>query len=310
MARVSSLAGRAIEQHSSPNVGGKMTAHRGIVLHIAEGTYRGTISWQNNPNQRYADGTRVTTSSTWIVGKNTGEWAQMVDTDTIAWTQRSGSYDWNSIELAGFAPEKPTAWQIEACAQLLAWHHRHYGTPLQVADHPGERGLGHHSMDREWLGEEWGHEACPGAGVIGAKAAIVKRAKEIVNEEDDMTPEETHKAVWKRDAIRAPEGYDEQANPTWTAENVLRSAHLYARSAWARTKELAAGQEAILAAVTGQDVVAAVKAELARHEKAMADRLAALTGQLTTAVVQAIPQADQATVEAALRNVLGSLDEA
>lgn len=139
MARVSKLAGRSIEQYNSPNVGGKMSSHKGIVLHIAQGTYRGTISWQNNPNQRYADGTRVTTSSTWIVGKNTGEWAQMVDTDTIAWTQRSGSRDWNSIELAGFAPDRPTAWQIEACAQLLAWHHRQYGTPLQVAGHPGER---------------------------------------------------------------------------------------------------------------------------------------------------------------------------
>lgn len=179
MTRIRSLAGRPIEQHSSPNIGGRMSGHHGLVLHIAEGTYRGTISWQMNPDQRYQDGTRVTTSSTWIVGRDWGEWAQMADTETVAWCQRSGSRTWHSVELEGFAPAAPTPWQIEACAQLLAWEHRTHGVPLAIADHPGERGLGHHSMDREWLGEQWGHEACPGAGVLGAKQQIVRRAQAI-----------------------------------------------------------------------------------------------------------------------------------
>lgn len=186
MARITNLAGRPIEQYSSPNIGGTMSDHRGLVLHIAEGFYRGTISWQMNPDQRYKDGTRVTTSSTWIVGREPGEWAQMADSDTVAWCQGAGSRTWNSVELAGFAPDGPSAWQIEACAQLLAWLHRQYKVPLQVAAHPGERGLGHHSMDREWLGEQWGHDSCPGAGVIAAKEQMVRRAIEIVNGDDDM----------------------------------------------------------------------------------------------------------------------------
>lgn len=185
--RITSLAGRPIEQYTSPNVGGRMTGHRGIVLHIAQGTYRGTIAWILNPDQRYKDGTRVTTSSTWLIGREPGEWAQMVDTDTVAWCQRKGSYDWLSIELAGWAPAAPSGWQIEACAQLLAWAHRAYGVPLRVAPDPSVTGLGHHSMDREWLGEEWGHEACPGTGVIAAKAAIVTRALAIeAGEDEDM----------------------------------------------------------------------------------------------------------------------------
>ncbi|HEX6686427.1 MAG TPA: N-acetylmuramoyl-L-alanine amidase [Candidatus Limnocylindrales bacterium] len=186
MARIKSLAGRPIAQHSSPNGGGKMSDHRGIVLHIAQGSYGGTVAWQLNPDQRYADGTAVTTCSTWIVGKEPGEWAQMVDTNDIAWCQRDGSRAWLSIELAGFAPAAPSVWQVEACAQLLVWVHEQYGIPIAVADHPGERGLGHHSFDREWLGEEFGHDECPGAGVIGAKAAIVKRAKEIVEGDEDV----------------------------------------------------------------------------------------------------------------------------
>lgn len=195
MPRASVLAGRRIEQYSSPNAGGQMSAIYGAVLHIAQGTYRGTISWQMNPNQRYASGQSVTTCSTWIVGRSTGEWAQMTPSDRIAWCQRSGSRTWVSIELAGYAPDKPTAWQIEACAQLLVWLHRTHRVPIAVADHPGERGLGHHSMDREWKGEEWGHEACPGSGVIGAKAAIVARARAILAGEDDTVTPEDIKAI-------------------------------------------------------------------------------------------------------------------
>jgi hypothetical protein len=186
--RVRALAGRTIEQHDSPNGGGAMSAHDGAALHIAQGTYRGTINWQMNPDQEYQDGTKVNTCSTWVVGLAPGEWAQMKDTDLIAWCQRDGSRRWLSIELAGFAPAAPTAWQIEACAQILAWCHQTYGIPLAVANHPGERGLGHHSMDREWApyGEEWGHEACPGTGVINAKAAIVRRAQAIAAGEESI----------------------------------------------------------------------------------------------------------------------------
>lgn len=188
MGRVPWLAGRPIEQHVSPNIGGVMTGHRGLVLHSAEGSYRGTIAWQMNPDQRYSDGTKVTTSSTWIVGRQPGEWAQMVDTNRVAWCQRSGSLDWLSVELAGFAPSAPTAWQVEACAQLLAWVHGRYAVPLVVAANTGAGGLGHHSMDNDTT-VQWGHDACPGSGIIGAKAAIVARAS-IITQGEDMTPEQ------------------------------------------------------------------------------------------------------------------------
>lgn len=190
MARVRELYGLPIEQHSSPNIGGDMTDHRGLVLHSAEGSYRGTIAWQMNPDQRYSDGTAVTTSSTWVVGRQYGEWAQMVDTDRIAWCQRSGSRDWLSIELAGFAPSAPTDWQIRACAHLLEWCYREYGVPIQVTTNTAGRGLGHHSMDNDTT-VQWGHDACPGQGVIGSKAAIIRATLDWMGEtEDDMTPEQ------------------------------------------------------------------------------------------------------------------------
>jgi N-acetylmuramoyl-L-alanine amidase len=222
MARVRNLAGRPIEQHTSPNRGGAMSDHRGVVLHIAQGTYRGTISWQMNPDQQFADGTRVTTCSTWIVGRQAGEWAQMVDTNDIAWCQQEGSRTWLSIELAGFAPNPPSAWQVEACAQLLAWAHKQHGIPVQVADHPGERGLGHHSMDREFLGESWGHDECPGSGVTNAKAAIVRRAKEIAEGDLPLTDAEIRKiakqaadAVWAEKFSSPALGVEDMSARDW-----------------------------------------------------------------------------------------------
>lgn len=259
MAWVKALAGRSIAQHTSPNRGGAMSDHRGVVLHIAQGSYGGTVSWQMNPDQRYADGTEVTTCSTWIVGREVGEWAQMVDSDLIAWCQRDGSRSWLSIELAGFTPAAPTAWQVEACAQLLAWVHGQHGVPLAVADHPGERGLGHHAMDREWLGENWGHDECPGAGVIGAKAAIVARAKEIV-EGDDMQ---------LQDELTRPDGRETTVGAAlvWTLE--------HAGDVKAEVAKLRAEVAALHAAVAGDDQAAAVRATIREEFAALGPALVA-----------------------------------
>lgn len=308
MARIKQLAGLAIEQHNSPNIGGSMTGHKGVVMHIAQGTFRGTISWQMNPDQKYSDGTRVTTSSTFIVGKNRGEWAQMVDSSRIAWTQRSGSYDWLSIELAGFAGEQPTAWQIEASAQLLAWAHRTHGIALAVADHEGERGLGHHSMDREWLGVEWGHEACPGSTVINAKAAIVARAREIEGEDMPLTDDDVAR-IWNRDDIvAAPAGYEGSDNTHWSASSVVRSGQYWARRGAKAVDEgvevILAGQAAILAAVRGEDPTEAFRAELDRHRGLMAVAVAEMFEGVPTAVAAELGDRDSAAVEAAVRRVL------
>lgn len=186
MARVKHLDDFDIDQKSSPNIGATMSDHRGLVVHVAEGTYLGTINWQLNPTQKYADGTKVTTSSTWIVGRNPGEVTQMVDSDTVAWCQRAGSLTWNSVELAGTHTQNATDWQIKCVGALLYWLHKTYGVPLSVANTPADRGLGHHSMDREAIGEEWGHEDCPGLLIISQKLAMVNYAKKLQDKDQAM----------------------------------------------------------------------------------------------------------------------------
>jgi len=174
----------------TPNQGGHMIEVRGVVLHIAEGSYEGTISWQKNPD---AD-----VSSHFIKGKADGEEAQMVDTDTTAWTQRAGNGHWLSIENAGSVPDKLTASQVEFAAQILAKAHKVYGVPLQVTSDPDGRGLGHHSMGANpGSPDDWGHSQCPGTNIINQKPAIVARAKEIVEGDMALSDEDREKSADK-----------------------------------------------------------------------------------------------------------------
>lgn len=214
MTRIAQLAGLPIAQYDSPNKGGAMSGHRGVVLHIAQGYYQGTINWQMNPNQTYSDGTKVNTCSTFVVGRERGEWAQMVDTDLIAWCQRAGSRTWMSIELAGFLPAGPSSWQIEACARLLAWSAVRYRHPIVVANDPSGWGLGHHSMDRETLGEEWGHDSCPGTAVIAAKPGMVRLAKDIAGGTGPDLPKGSDMLLIKTN----------DSNETWRSDGLHRVA--------------------------------------------------------------------------------------
>lgn len=197
------------------NQGGKMTEQRGVVLHIAEGSYEGTISWQKNPDAEV--------SSHFIAAKD-GRAAQMVDTGTTAWTQKAGNGKWLSIENEGSVPDKLTDHQMEFAAQILARAHKEYGVPLQIATSPSGRGLGHHSMgSHPGYADDWGHSECPGSNIIKQKDAIVARAKEIVEGNDvgqvegftkegfkDMmkTDDAIPNLPWRSDYVKfdAPEG--------------------------------------------------------------------------------------------------------
>jgi len=152
---------------------------RGVVIHIAEGSYEGTIAWCKNPS--------ANVSAHFVIGKN-GQIAQLVDTDDTAWTQRSGNGHWLSIENEGFTPGALTAAQAAANARILVRAHQVYGVPLQVCTSPSGRGLGHHSMGAE-SGVNWGHSDCPGPAIIAQKPGIVAYAAEYINGgKSDMDP--------------------------------------------------------------------------------------------------------------------------
>lgn len=138
-----------------------------MVLHTAEGTYEGTIGWQNNA------GSQV--SSYFVVAKD-GRIAQCVDLDNRAWTQASGNPDHIGVEFEGFGSrgEALTDAQVTSAASILAWLHQVYGVPIQATDDPRNgRGLIWHGAG----GNDWGgHFGCPGPAIVGQRAVILARA--------------------------------------------------------------------------------------------------------------------------------------
>jgi hypothetical protein len=260
----------------SPNIGaGDQNEHRGLVVHIADGWFEGTISWQRNNDSNI--------SSHFVVGRD-GQIAQMVDTSDAAWTQRSGNGEWLSVECEGFTKGhrlNPGGWerlsdkQIDAVARILLKCHQVYSIPLQVISSATGRGLGHHSMD-----PDWGHQSCPGAPIIAQKPAIVARAVALKNGngDDDMP---TPKELWHTDGlIDAPsDAPDRKTNPYWAPASALRGTLERVYHLPQDVKAIKAGQAAILAAVKGLDtkaVIAAVNAAAAADATRDAELLAEL----------------------------------
>jgi hypothetical protein len=150
---------------------GTISDHRYVIVHTAEGSYEGTISWQKNPDSD--------NSSHFIVDFD-GKIAQVNDTANRSGAQKAGNPYSISIENAGNHGTALTDAQLTANAKILAKAHQVYGIPLQVTNNPDTRGLGHHSMGCE-TGVDWGHCDCPGNIIKAQKAQIVGRAISIVN---------------------------------------------------------------------------------------------------------------------------------
>lgn len=173
-------------QGPTPNTAGTITEHRYVVLHIAEGSYEGTIAWQRNPKSNV--------SSHFVVSKE-GRIAQMLDTAAKSWAQRQGNPYSISVECEGWSGHPLTADQIEACARIVAKAHLVHGVPLQLTDRVGRHGLGHHSMGFE-SGVDWGHQFCPGNWVKAQKSQILAWAVQMV-------------AVARGESSHVPEGGDD-----------------------------------------------------------------------------------------------------
>lgn len=145
---------------------GGMTAHRGLVLHIQEGTESGTDSWFHNPASQV---------SAHFGNPKSGPLDQWVDTDDRAWAEVAGNPEWISVENEGNSGDALTPSQLENAAQLFAWIHSTYGVPLQLSDStiPGLTG---HGLG----GQAWGgHLDCPGQPILQQRPQIIARAAQI-----------------------------------------------------------------------------------------------------------------------------------
>lgn len=124
----------------------------GLVLHVATGGNNSLFGWFSNP--------AASASSHWWAGYNAGEREQYLDPMTqMGWAQANGNSEYHSVETAGEPSAPLTEAQCEAVADIYAWGHAKFGWPFQLAEVPGQRGLGWHGMG----GSSWGgHPYCPG----------------------------------------------------------------------------------------------------------------------------------------------------
>ena len=141
-----------------------MREHRGLVLHIMEGTLDGTDAWFHNPSSQV--------SAHFGVGKS-GQLRQWVDTDDRAWAEAAGNSSWLSVEIEGHSGDHLTTAQVQALGRLYGWLEQHYHFGFALANSPQASGLGFHAMG----GSAWGgHYDCPGKPIIAARPAIISAA--------------------------------------------------------------------------------------------------------------------------------------
>jgi hypothetical protein len=273
----------------SRNAGGTVEC-RGVVVHIAEGYYEGTISYQRNPANEV--------SSHFIIDRD-GTTGQMVDTADKAWTQKSGNGHWISVECAGFTVanplhashpgwEKLTDAQVAAVARIFARAHLVYGVPPQLATSPTGKGLGHHSMG----GAAWGHLDCPGNPIIAQKPAILAAA---THPEDDMALSDAQAAALLADVATLKFALTQIDDPktttgprvplqVWASDTSVTIAAIQSAQATSAQREQAtlAAITALAAGGTSVDtgaVIAKIDAVAAAESKTVA----ALQAQLTAA---------------------------
>lgn len=212
MARMTGASWRPIPVNYTAN---GQQAVCGVVVHIMAGTLAGTDSWFRNPDAK--------ASSHFGTGK-AGALYQWVDTKDRAWAQAVGNREWLSVENEGRGGDVLTDEQLDRNAEVLAWAHRVYSVPLQLASGPSGRGLGYHAMG----GSAWGgHTSCPGDRIVAQLPEIVRRAKNIIEQEENpMDKADVFEAAWNTDRLPAPkDAPDVKTNRFWTASSYLRSTY-------------------------------------------------------------------------------------
>jgi hypothetical protein len=153
-----------------------MIAHRGLILHIQQGTEAGTDSWFHNPASQV---------SAHFGAAKDGTLDQWVDTDDEAWAEIAGNPFWVSVEEEGNSGESLTGPQVASTAKLYAWLCHEYGLPLQSTDNPEGTGLGWHGMG----GLLWGHPNCPGDPIKAQRPDILAQAAAIISQPTPRPPE-------------------------------------------------------------------------------------------------------------------------
>lgn len=138
----------------------------GWILHVTEGNGSpfGMFN-ENNPGSRKF-------STMWVA--KSGIIRMFGSLFKESWAQVGGNPEYWSIETEGFHTEPLTESQLNSLARihraLEIASGRNYS---HVVDHPGDVGIGTHSMG----GAAWGGHACPGTVRASQRNEIIRRAR-------------------------------------------------------------------------------------------------------------------------------------
>jgi hypothetical protein len=315
-----------------------MSRHRGICKHIAVSEAASLFNYFNQPGNP--------TSHFYV--RYDGDVEQYVDTRYRAPANLEGNPSLISIETQG-GVQSGQIWtpaQLETLAQIDAWTHAVHGVPLQLMPNsrPEHEGICFHRQGvdpyRVSGGELWSSaygKTCPEPQRIAQIPHIITRATAIAAGEDmDLTPQnltDIANAVWNRAIGSDPAStIMVRLNPgpagiaaAVAAESAARVWNYMTKSAvdasdqsaltLLRWAHLAALQDTVPEDVLAQlDAIQTTQGE----EDAQTDRIETAIADLgnvqnlAAAIAAAMPPSnpvDQAALEAALRTVLGSVDE-
>jgi hypothetical protein len=242
----------------------------GWILHVVvgDGSPWGTFEHAPAGSRRF--------SHLWVA--KTGAVEQYQRLDRISWAQAAGNSTYWSVETEGFSTEPLTDAQLDALAAWHAW----CGAADQVANAPGQRGIGTHEMG----GAAWGGHACPGPIRAAQRAEIIRRSRGG----DVATPAE----VWgyQVGADREPDG-----SRTTEAQVMQRLNHLLILSGFTADTAAALAKISAQSAANG-NALSAMSAKLSEpvtvtldqeQLQALADTLTAQLGpQITKDVLDGL----------------------
>jgi N-acetyl-anhydromuramyl-L-alanine amidase AmpD len=123
-----------------------------IIIHTAQGSYNGTISWFQNPDSNV--------SAHYVVRSSDGAITQMVDDTDYAWHVECKGASTIGIEHEGFV-EDPDRWytptMYERSAQLVAWLSNHHGVAIDREHILGHQEIGCSDHSDPGPGWDWDH---------------------------------------------------------------------------------------------------------------------------------------------------------
>ncbi len=127
---------------------GRRAETRGVVIHVNDGTFDGTISWFSGGSEGVGAHLEVGADKVW----------QLADLDQVCWHAVEANAFSIGIEHAGFGRTRQewleAGHELAYSANRAAWilHQYRLGPPR----------YGHNIWPHSWGGVAWGNHACPG----------------------------------------------------------------------------------------------------------------------------------------------------